>query len=56
LIKLEKNIDENTLKNEVNEIVKLVEKLTKKDLADLKWNVQQNKQRRNPERPAEVQE
>ena len=56
LMKLEKNIDENTLKNEVNEIVKLVEKLTKKDLADLKWNVQQNKQRRNPERPAEVQE
>ena len=56
LIKLEKNIDENTLKNEVDEIVKLVEKLTKKDLADLKWNVQQNKQRRNPERPAEVQE
>ena len=56
LIKLEKNIDENTLKNEVDEIVKLVEKLTKKDLANLKRGIQQNKQRRNPERPAEVQE
>ena len=56
LIKLEKNIDENTLKNEVNEIVKLVEKLTKKDLANLKRGIQQNKQRRNPERPAKVQE
>ena len=56
LIKLEKDIDENTLKNEVDEIVKLVEKLTKKDLANLKRWIQQNKQRRNPERPAEVQE
>jgi hypothetical protein len=36
LIKLEKNIDENTLRNEVDEIIKLVEKLTKKDLANLK--------------------
>ena len=56
LIKLEKNIDENTLKNEVEEIIKLVEKLTKKDLAHLKWWVQQNKQRWNTERPIEVQE
>ena len=56
LIKLEKNIDENTLKNEVDEIIKLVEKLTKKDLANLKRWIQQNKQRRNPERPDEVQE
>jgi hypothetical protein len=35
LIKLEKNIDENTLKDELVEIVKLLETLTKKDLADL---------------------
>lgn len=56
LTKLEKNIDENTLKNEVNEIINLVENLTKKDLANLKRGIQQNKQRRNPERPAEVQE
>ena len=56
LIKLEKNIDENTLKNEVDEIVNLVEKLTKKDLANLKRGIQQNKQRRKPERPTEVQE
>ena len=56
LIKLEKNVDENTLKNEVEEIIKLVEKLTKKDLAHLKWWVQQNKQRWNTERPIEVQE
>ena len=56
LIKLEKNIDENTLKNEVEEIIKLIEKLTKRDLAHLKWWVQQNKQRWNTERPTEVQE
>jgi len=55
LIKLEKNIDENTLKNEVEEIIKLIEKLTKRDLAHLKWWVQQNKQRWNTERPTEVQ-
>lgn len=56
LIKLEKNTDENTLKNEVNEIINLVETLTKKDLASLKRWIQKNKQRRNPERPHEVQE
>ena len=56
LIKLEKNIDENTLKDEVNEIINLLETLTKKDLANLKQWVQHNKQRRNPERPPEVQE
>ena len=55
LIKLEKNVDENTLKNEVEEIIKLIEKLTKRDLAHLKWWVQQNKQRWNTERPTEVQ-
>jgi hypothetical protein len=36
LIKLEKNIDENTLKDEVDEIINLLEQLTKKDLANLK--------------------
>lgn len=56
LMKLEKNIDENTLKNEVEEIIKLVKKLTKRDLTNLKRGIQQNKQRRNPERPDEVQE
>ena len=56
LIKLEKNIDENTLKNEVDEIIELVENLTQKDLANLKRGIQQNKQRWNPERPVEVQE
>jgi len=55
-MKLEKNIDENTLKNEVEEIIKLVKKLTKRDLTNLKRGIQQNKQRRNPERPNEVQE
>lgn len=56
LTNLEKNIDENTLKNEVNEIIKLLEILTKKDLANLKQWIKQNKQRRNPERPTKVQE
>ena len=56
LIKKKKNIDENILKNEVDEIIKLVENLTKRDLANLKRGIQQNKQRRNPERPTEVQE
>ena len=56
LINLEKNIDENSLKNEVDEIVNLLETLTQKDLENLKRWVQQNQQRRNPERPPEVQE
>ena len=56
LTKLEENIDEIALKNEVEQIVKLVERLTQKDLADLKRWIQQNKQRWNPERSAEVQE
>ena len=55
LIKLEKNIDENALKNELDEIIKLVENLTKNDLANLKWNIQKNKQRWNSERSTEVQ-
>ena len=56
LIKLEKNIDENTLKNEVDEISNLLETLTKKDLANLKRWVRQNKRQRNPERPTNVQQ
>lgn len=55
LIKLEANIDETALKNEVEEIIKIVEKLTKKDLANLKRGIQQKNRRQNPERPAEVQ-
>jgi hypothetical protein len=54
LNQLEKDIDENTLKNEVDKIVKLVE-ITKKDLANLKHGIKKNKQRWNPERPIEVQ-
>jgi len=56
LIKLEKDIDEISLKNEVDEIIKLVENLTKRDLENLKRGIQQNQQRWNPERTAEVQE
>ena len=41
LIKLEKNIDENSLKDEVNEIINLLETLTKKDLANLEKNIKQ---------------
>lgn len=41
LINLEKNIDENSLKNEVNEIINLLETLTKKDLANLEKNIKQ---------------
>ena len=39
LINLEKNIDETALKDEVNEIINLLETLTKKDLANLKHDV-----------------
>lgn len=56
LIKLEKSVDENSLKDEVREIINLVETLTKKDLANLKRWIKQNKQWRNTKRPAEVQE
>ena len=53
---LEKNIDENMLKDELQEIIKLLETLTKNDLAYLKRWIQQNKQWRNPERSPKVQE
>lgn len=57
LNKLEKNIDENSLKNEVNEIIKLLEILTKKDLANLKQDITWTKKHQEKhERPAEVQE
>ena len=56
LIKLEKDIDENSLKDEVREIINLVETLTKKDLANLKQWIKQNRLWWNPERPTEVQE
>lgn len=52
---LENSIEKNKLKIEFNEIVNLLEKLTKKDLANLKRWIQQNKLQRNPERPTEVQ-
>ena len=53
---LEKNIDENMLKDELQEIIKLLETLTKNDLAYLKRWIQQNEQWRNPERLPKVQE
>jgi len=53
---LEENFEKNNLKTEFNEIVSLLERLIQKDLANLKLGIQQNKQRRNPERPTEVQE
>jgi hypothetical protein len=54
LNQLEKDIDENTLKNEVDKIDKLVE-ITKKYLANLNHEIKKNKQRWNPERPIDVQ-
>lgn len=56
LTKLEKDIDENSLKSEVNEIIKLLEKLTQKDLANLKESIQKNWNQHISERPPEVQE
>ena len=54
LIKLEQNIDENTLKNEVNEIINLLKVLTKSDLAHLQNSIIKNNSIEN--RPPEVQE
>lgn len=53
LIKLEKNIDEISLKNEVIEIIKLLETLTKRDLALLKHDIQKSRYQ-NDNRPEEV--
>lgn len=51
LMKLEKNIDEITLKNEVDEIINLLSIVTKRDLASLKNNIKSNKslESRSPE-------
>ena len=46
LVKLEKNIDENVLKDEVNEVITLLDKVTKRDLENLKRDI---------DRPIEVQ-
>jgi len=51
----EKNIDENTLNEKVEDIIKIIKTLTKKDLAKLKKNIQQDSQR-SVERPIEVQQ
>ena len=56
LIKLEENIDEISLKNEVDGIINLLRTITKRDLANLKRWIQQNKQWWNSERTPEVQE
>lgn len=56
LNKLEKDVDKNALKNEVDEIIKLLENLTQKDLADLKENIKWTKRQERYERPAKVQE
>ena len=56
LIKLEQNVDENTLKDEVDEVIKLLENLTRKDLASLKQTIQQTNFQWNFERPVAVQQ
>jgi len=53
LLKLEENVDINTLKDEVDEIISLLENITKVDLANLKNQV---KGRWMKSRPIEVQE
>lgn len=55
LTKLEKNVDEITLKNEVSEIIKLLERLTKKDLERLKQDIKWDKHHEIAKRPTEVQ-
>ena len=55
LTKLEKNVDEITLKNEVSEIMKLLEKLTQKDLEKLKQDIKWEKYQETIKRPTEVQ-
>ena len=42
LMKLEKNIDETTLRDEVNEVINLLRTITKKDLDNLEKNVKKN--------------
>ena len=56
---LEQNINQNNLQTEFNEIMSLLEGLTQRDLASLEWDILEwdikKKQRRNPERPTDVQ-
>ena len=56
LAKLEQNVDENALKDEVDEVIKLLENLTRKDLASLKQTIQQTNFQWNFERPVAVQQ
>ena len=56
LAKLEQNVDENALKDEVDEVIKLLENLTRKDLASLKQTIQQTNFKWNFERPIAVQQ
>lgn len=59
LTKLERDIDETALKNEVNEIINLLETLTIKDFTSLKDNIQKNThqihEHANNGRPADVE-
>ena len=50
---LEKNIDEITLKNEVDELINLLKIITKRDLANLKKEI---KSKKTEDRPIEVQD
>lgn len=56
LAKLEQNVDENALRDEVDEVIKLLENLTRKDLASLKQTIQQTNFQWNFERPIAVQQ
>ena len=56
LAKLEQNVDENALKDEVDEVIKLLENLTRKDLASLKQTIQQTNFQWNFERSVAVQQ
>lgn len=56
LAKLEQNVDENALRDEVDEVIKLLENLTRKDLASLKQTIQQTNFQWNFERPVAVQQ
>ena len=49
-------MDENALKDEVDEVIKLLENLTRKDLASLKQTIQQTNFQWNFERPVAVQQ
>ena len=56
LAKLEQNVDKNVLKNGVDEIIKLLEGLTQKDLASLKQTLKQTDFQWSFDRPTEVQQ